>query len=178
MPCTTMFSWIHSPSTSSCLTSAQELSLSVDAPVRCKTPSWIPRYFPREPIRIGEIAGIASPGSLASGLDNLRASGRGASHQGFHLALFSNVVRQGHGCSSECSRIGLEIRGELLAEKQCKHHSAGLEEDDLLVLEYRLPTEAIDIEFLRSLKMFNSKGHNTDALVHGLGFSIRKRRHR
>jgi hypothetical protein len=49
-----------------------------------------------------------------------------------------------------------------------------LEEHDLLVLEYRLPTEAIEIEFLRGLYLFNSKGHYTDALVYGAGFFIAK----
>src|SRR6266567_6519413 len=97
-----------------------------------------------------------------------------------HFTLRADVICQGDGRTSECCRIRLKICGELITQKQRKNHPACLEEDDLFILKYRLPTEAIDVEFLRSTKVFHTKGHEADALVHGLRFSFckRKKRHR
>ena len=40
-----------------------------------------------------------------------------------------------------------------------------MEEDDLVVLMYRLPTEAVDVESLRTPQVFHPKGHGAEALV-------------
>src|SRR5437879_3924554 len=55
-----------------------------------------------------------------------------------------------------------------------------MEEHDLVVLMYRLPTEAVDVESFRTPQVFHPKGRDADALVHGLRLSFceRKKRHR
>jgi len=53
----------------------------------------------------------------------------------------------------------------MITPKQRKNHPACLEEDDVVVLIYRLPTEAVDLEFLRTPQVFHPKGHGAEALV-------------
>src|SRR5580692_761103 len=111
------------------------------AAIRRQEPSWIPGHLPSEPIGIGKIARVTSPGSLARRLQNRCAGGCGTRHEGINLLLRTDVVAQRHGRLSELLRIGLKIGREPVAQEKGEDHSAGLEKDNLFVFKRRFPAE-------------------------------------
>jgi hypothetical protein len=133
----------------------------------------VPGDFPEEAVRIGEVAGVATPEGVVRGLLELRARLHRNGEQPIDVGLRRHVVREREAAEPRAFRGDERVLRQRVTRVQRQPGSAQLQEGDVLVARVCGTAQPVAVEADRALQVGYAQSDDADSWFHAVSFSRR-----